>query len=97
MVNNMITNKHLQDVCLAWDANGGKCRYLEQDNNDYQKFYCLKHRANDKKKIDSKIGSFVKDCKTKGLDPQNQGVPLGDNCGGYPVLKTLQQGYDVDA
>lgn len=88
----MLSLKQLQDVCLIHSNN--QCRYLAMDNNDWQKWYCLKQQKSTKKKIDKKVSQFIQDAKKSGLDPFSSGVALGDNCSGYPVLKHIEQGYD---
>lgn len=93
----MLSQKQLQDVCLIYSQDGSsRCRYLSEDRQDFNKWYCVKHKKKEKSKIDIKVQDFVKDCKSKGIDPYSQGIPLGDNCSGYPVLKHTVQGYDVD-
>jgi len=56
----------------------------------------MKQRDGRKKQIDASVDKLLDECKRKGLDPEAQGVPMGDNCDGYPILKYLEQGYDVD-
>lgn len=90
-----LTKKHLNDVCCI---NGGhlQCRYLDGDfdDNGYVINICRK-LSPDKKIIDAEVVDFLNDSKKTGQDPAKQGVPLGDNCQGYVVLKTKPQGYDV--
>lgn len=90
----MLSLKQLQHVCLL---HGGpnQCRYLNQDDNDMNKFYCKKQRPNDRKKIDKKVNEYLNDCQKKNIDPTKQAHYIGDNCQGYPVLKNIPQGYDV--
>lgn len=89
----MLSKKQLQDVCLLYDGTYKKCRYLDQDENDWTKWYCLKKSAA-KTKIDTELDDFVRDCRKKGKDPKKENVPLGDNCAGYPILRYIEQGYD---
>lgn len=89
----MLSLKQLDDVCLVSDKGSGRCRYLTQDEVDPQKFYCLKLSPKSKK-IDEEINSFIDTMKLKGRDPYAENLPFGDNCGGYPFLRHLQQGYD---
>jgi hypothetical protein len=91
----MLSQKQLEHVCLAWDQSSKTCRYLRQDDNDPQKWYCLKHRLREKNKIDEKVQEYLEECLSKGIDPDNGVMPLGDNCSGYSVLKHVVQGYDV--
>lgn len=89
----MLSLKQLRDVCLT--GQGSKqCRYLRPDDQDYQKYYCMKKKPTDRRKIDTKVSEYLHDCKKRSLDPDAQGHPLGDNCEGYPVLKYIEQGYD---
>lgn len=92
----MLSLKQLEDVCLAHEPGSGKCRYLRQDDIQYDKYFCLKMKAGDKAKIDTKVAEFLAECRTTGQDPAAAGVPLGDNCSGYPLLKYIEQGYDKD-
>ncbi len=91
----MLSKKHLNNVCMLGRQHK-ECRYLESDDFDYNKYYCQKHRPNEKKKIDIKLNAFVAECKRKGLDLAKQSKPLGDNCSGYALLKHKLQGIDVD-
>ncbi len=88
-----LSKKQLADVCMLYQGHK-MCRYLSQDDNDYSKWNCLKHRPVEKAKIDDKIDDFLAECKKKGIDATKQAVPLGDNCSGYPLLKHIEQGYD---
>lgn len=90
----MLSLKQLQDICLVSDTSYQKCRYLSQDETDYTKWYCLK-RSPKAADIDSELDDFVRDSNKKGRNPLNDNVPLGDNCAGYPILRHIQQGYDV--
>jgi hypothetical protein len=93
----MLSPTHLQQVCLISANDPSKtCRYLKQDDSDSSKFYCKKLVVNDKDKIDDKVQAFLRMCRAAKIDPQTQGVPMGDNCKGYPLLKYKIQGYDVD-
>ena len=90
----MLSLKQLQTVCMAYNHDGQACRYLEQDDNDYNKWYCRKLRKEDRLKIDNKLAEVIADLKKKKTDPWKQGIPLGDNCQGYPFLKFKLQGID---
>lgn len=90
----MLSKKHLQDVCLCFSNDHRKCRYIGQDDYDLSKYFCAKKVIIEKNKIDAEVKVWVDDCKARGLDPLVQGVPLGDNCEGYPVLRYIEQGYD---
>lgn len=69
-----------------------RCRYLAHDDNDPNIWYCQK--KNKKSEIDDEINEFIKEQKSKGVDPYSVNVPLGNNCEGYPILKHIVQGYD---
>jgi hypothetical protein len=56
----------------------------------------LKKRPVEKGKIDVKIRNFERECRKNGVDPRSMNEPMGDNCSGYPYLKNVPQGYDVD-
>ena len=90
-----LSKNHLNDVCLLYQEPCRQCRYLEEDTNTWD-WYCMKQRDGRKKQIDASVDKLLDECKRKGLDPEAQGVPMGDNCDGYPILKYLEQGYDVD-
>ena len=91
----MLSKNQLDNVCLLGQG-CDCCRYLDQDELDYSKFYCLKLIQAYKKKTDDKVSDFLDNCKKIKLDPYKQNtIPFGDNCPGYPYLKNVQQGYDV--
>lgn len=90
-----LTPNQLKDVCML---NGGtlQCRYLDEDVDDKGNVvYVCKKIAPDRKIIDEELVDFYNDMQKTGQDPDKQGVPLGDNCSGYVVLKLKPQGYDV--
>lgn len=83
-----LTQKHLDDVCLLNFDNVSKtCRYLKNDELDQRKWYCQKLQT----EIKSKIDKFIHGFEQRNL----KDVPMGDNCEGYPILKHINQGYDV--
>lgn len=90
----MLSDKQLKDVCLAWVNDHRCCRYLD-DGDSKGNYYCLKQRVDDKKSIDESVNKFKLECLKNGIDPKSMNEPLGDNCQGYPLLKTVPQGYDV--
>lgn len=92
----MLSQNQLKDVCLKDLANDQTCRYLAQDELDTRKWYCQKKILKYKKGIDDKIDDFIDQCKKSKIDPTEEGAPLGDNCAGYPVLRHIEQGYDVN-
>lgn len=89
----MLSKKHLQDVCLLYSGDTRRCRFLTQDESDGLKWHCLKLTAR-KNDIDVEVSDFIKDCRRKGQDPTKSNLPLGDNCNGYPVMRSFEQGYD---
>jgi len=83
-----ITPKHLQDVCLLNHPDISKtCRYLSQDELDSNKWHCQKLRSYIKFEIDLEVETHNK---------LNTKIPSGNNCGGYLLLRNIDQGYDVD-
>jgi hypothetical protein len=84
----------LRDVCLLHQGSK-QCRFLRSDDNDPDKFFCMKKRPTERRKIDGKVNDFIGDCQKKRIDPSKQNLPIGDNCSGYSVLKHKLQGYDV--
>lgn len=89
----MLSLKQLSDVCLYNTDDSDRCRYLARDDTDTTKWYCVK-KSSKKSTIDDEVADFLKNMEKKGLDPRKQGVPLGDNCDGYLILKHVSQGYD---
>jgi hypothetical protein len=92
----MLSSKQLKDVCLAEIHDHRQCRYLAQDEMDWSKWYCCKKVEAKKRKIDAAIDKYLRECKKNGSDPYSNGVPLGDNCAGYPIFRHIQQGCDQD-
>lgn len=91
----MLSDAQLQDVCLLWGGHK-QCRFLEQDEMDWNKHYCKKLTP-DKKDINAEVNKFVREKRQQGIDPKSVGDPLGDNCSGFLPLTDLLQGYDIDA
>lgn len=91
----MLSKKQLADVCLLGQMSYETCRYCRRDPIDYAKWYCVKYSKKDQGKIDKKTYDLFIDCDKKGISPYSS-VPLGDNCDGYPLLKTIVQGYDKE-
>ncbi len=91
----MLSPKQLKDICLCQDGSE-RCRYLEQDDMDWNNFFCTKLIPQKKEEIDLLIEQFVENCKKLGKDPTKEKIPLGDNCKGYLKLRHCQQGYDKD-
>lgn len=91
-----LSKNQLEHVCLLHESSHRTCRYLKNDDLEPSKWYCCKLRDAEKKKIDSRIRQFVKDCKDRSLDPKTLNISMGDNCGGYPLLKSINQGFDYD-
>lgn len=68
------------------------CRYLRNDEIEDSKWYCQKLQPEVKAKIDANVNAALE-------SPHHAGVikmPCGDNCDGYPLLKHISQGFDVD-
>lgn len=86
-----LTLRHLGEVCLLHHPDATKtCRYLVNDELDPSKWYCLKMRSESKSQIDLAVASASRKLRIKS------GMPSGDNCEGYPLLKHMPQGFDVD-
>ena len=86
-----ISNRHLGEICLLHHPDATRtCRYLVNDELDDSKWYCQKLRTEVKRKIDDTLLEISKKVRAK------LGIPSGDNCDGYPLLKHIQQGFDVD-
>lgn len=88
----MLSKKQLEVVCMLGCGDSRECRYLRDEPQSYDMYNCYKMRPNEKKKIDLKVEEYLRDCKKKGTDPYAQGVPLGDNCPGQPILKHITTG-----
>ncbi len=91
----MLSKQQLTKVCLL-NQGHEQCRYLDGDENDYNKHYCKK-LSSEKAIIDEEVLIFLNDAKSQGFDPTIHNHPLGTggNCQGFVVLKTKLQGYDV--
>lgn len=86
-----LTIRHLGEVCLLHHPDPTKtCRYLLNDELDSGKWYCQKLRPDVKSQIDQHTASVSRKAKFRS------GMPSGDNCEGYPLLKHVPQGFDVD-
>lgn len=92
-----LTSKQLKHRCLVGNGSA-QCRYLLQDTRDWKKYYCQRQLVQLKMNIDKKIQKTLDDAKKKGIDPMSLWEPVGDgnNCQGYPCLKSVAQGYDLD-
>lgn len=90
-----LSSKQVKDVCCL-SCGHLQCKYLDEEvDANYKVVYLCRKKSPDKKIIDDEVSVYLADCKWNGDDPDSQGVPLGDNCPGYVVLKTKLQGYDV--
>jgi len=86
-----LSNKHLGEVCLLHHPDPTRtCRYLLNDELDASKWYCQKLRPEAKGQIDASVADLGKKARAQLR------IPCGDNCPGYPLLKHVQQGFDVD-
>lgn len=88
----MLTLKQVTHVCMGDSSPGSGCRYLERDDLDSSKFYCLKMVDMKREAIDKEVENFL--ARNKSQPIQNEAM-LGDNCQGYLKLKSIWQGYDV--
>lgn len=89
----MLSLKQINDVCLV-RSSVRRCRYLDQDDTNSSKWYCLK-QSSKKDEIDEEIVDYLDDLSKRGIDPSSKDIPLGDNCKGYPIFKNKLQGYDI--
>lgn len=89
----MLSLPQLNDICLLYGGSK-QCRYLDGDENDYNKYYCKK-QSPDAKHIDDLTEEYITEAKSEGRDPELGNVPLGDNCNGFLPFKDILQGYDV--
>lgn len=90
----MLTLPQIKDVCMTWQGYE-QCRYLNHDASSGNS-YCVKKVPGRKAIYDDQVKKFVANAKANGQDPKALGRPLGDNCRGYPPLKLVKQGYDID-
>lgn len=90
-----LSQKQLKDVCFVWGG-PNQCRYLDEDMDDKgQAVHVCRKLSPNKQIIDDEVDEFYRTIQKNGQDPMKQGVPLGDNCKGYIVLKSKAQGYDI--
>lgn len=87
----MLTPNHIRHFCMGDGSPGSGCRYLERDDLDDSKFYCLKLVESRRRSIDEEMDADTPKRQRSGGDE----VMLGDNCQGYIKLKSIWQGYDV--
>ena len=88
----MLSKKQLEDVCLL-GREAKCCRYLCEDERK-NTHYCLK-KTSKKTMIDAEVGEFLSFCNKKQIDPSTFYLPIADNCSGFPLLKSIKQGYDI--
>lgn len=86
----MLSLKQLENICLINDNSSAKCRYLELDEKDYEKYQCAKKNISKARIINMELNKFLGKIKENSFN-----VPLGDNCEGYKVSRTTKQGYDI--
>lgn len=67
------------------------CRYLVNDEIDMHKWYCQKLRPEVKSVVDATISASSRKSRAR------LGIPSGDNCPGYPLLKHIDQGFDISS
>ncbi len=92
----MLSLKQVKHVCHGDSSKqSDQCRYLEQDDLDHTKFYCLKLIPQKKSAIDKDVEEFISKTKSRGINPFTEKVPLGNNCSGYIKLREILQGFDV--
>lgn len=89
----MLSKKHLEKYCLP-HGSSLCCHYLARDDSQPDRYYCLK-KSNKKAVVDKELKEVLDLLKRKGSDPHKQGIPLGNNCPGFLLLKNVLQGFDV--
>lgn len=89
----MLSKKQVTNVCLASLGGNLACRYLA--DNFVSGSFCLKCSKLHKTAIDNQVNEAVRMCKKTNFPLDQTGLPIGDNCPGYPLLKNISQGYDV--
>lgn len=91
-----LTKDQLNDVCLIYGGHH-QCKYLDESRNDAGEVVhvCRKLTA-ERNAIDVELTDLLDEFNRKGLKPESQGIPLGNNCGGYLPLPNVPQGYDLD-
>lgn len=91
----MLSLNQVRRVCYGDTSKPSSlCRYLEIDDFDASKSYCLKLIQSKKNAIDNDVADFIMKSKGRNINPNSENVPLGDNCQGYIKLKSISQGYD---
>lgn len=90
----MLSLPQLNDVCML-HGGSNQCRYLEMDNKAYGKWHCKK-QSPDARHLDDLVDEHIRTCRIDGVDPNTTNIPIADNCNGYPFLKDILQGYDVE-
>lgn len=91
----MLTLNQVRHVCTGDSSPGSGCRYLERDDLDSSRFYCLKMVEAKREAIDAEVEEYLSRLKNPSKTKHAEGVMLGDNCQGYIKLKSVWQGYDV--
>lgn len=84
-----LSKNQLENICLLRHGDKSKmCRYLGNDELDESVWVCRKLHSTSRIRMDSE----AEQARMRG----DRGVPSGDNCPGYPLLRNIEQGYDVD-
>jgi hypothetical protein len=83
----MLSQKQLSVYCQPYGVSN-RCRYLAEEG---RKFFCVKKSAY-KSKIDKEIENTIKTLKADGKKPEKEGIPLGNHCEGFILLKNVEQG-----
>lgn len=93
----MLSLNHVRKFCSGDISKPStKCRYLEHDDLDTSKHYCLKLTPSKKCLIDKEVAEFSHKMRHRGASLGSEIIaPLGDNCLGYIKLRSVPQGFDV--
>ena len=85
-----LTQLQIVHVCKINSDSNDTCRYLSEDSLNTTVYQCLK-LTGQKKFIDESVDDYL-----KRQVYNDDKVPLGNNCQGYPVMRHKQVGYDVE-
>jgi len=84
-----LTHLHVLNVCKL--STTQQCKYLHEDELERDVFHCLKLSSQRKyvEDLQNSNGSHL----YQGTQPYTD-FSKNDNCAGYPLLRSLEVGYD---
>lgn len=88
----MLSEKHVQDVCLFDGISPDCCRYCDYDA-EADCFHCVKLTPA-KGRIDKRLAEIMEEADQNGVNIYDTGEAVGDNCPGFPFLRHVKQGFD---